>query len=318
MKFRPRSSTVILASLLLLAGRSAVAMDDSQEREGWRIGLGGLLGFTVQKAEAELSTSDVLGPQTAIPAPDPRVIWPAVDGKSTQTGGLIQVNLEASTPELLGNSFGRPRLFMHVDVGGNFALEDDVTRATNGARKLFLDPRLDVVNELDPDAVLGQGVRASLRLDPATYSAGFGAAFEWECLERTMRLKPSVEYLYQRMEAAGLVSRAIIINSVGVNPDGLEDFRHILIEARRDKVFHGAGAGLEFEMDVTPIDSFVVSWFANVRAYNILGGRDFSIYQANKDPAPNANREFARFRVSVDEWMYRAGVGVRIRWSPDL
>jgi len=295
-----------------------------EEEEGWRIGVGITGGFQFSKAKAGIETSDVQGPVAQIPPLDPVSIQQTIDGTAIQTAGYLLGGLEFTTPTLFDDLPGRPRLFVRTDVGAIFGQEDDVTRSGDPADRLSIAPILleTGTSNLPTDAVLGQGTRLSINTERLTYSAGIGVTLEKEIFGQIVRFKPSAEYMVQKVKASGIVSRAVV--ETGPNegqvgdPNALSDFRHILIQDRQQRFFHAAGVGLEVETDAGEAGPFTVSVFLSGQALNILGGREITFAANNRDTSDPRNAdETADFRLQMNDWTYRAGVGVRFRWSPD-
>lgn len=309
-------ATVASFGLLPVLAGSALA---EQEEEGWRIGLGVTGGFQFTDAKAGIETSDVQPPFATIPPLAPASVQPTSAGEAIQTAGYLLGGLEFTTPTLLEDLPGRPRLFVRADVGAIFGQEDDVTRSSDPSDELSLAQILidSGTRNLDPGVVKGQGTRLSMNTERMTFSGGIGVTFEEEIFGQVVRFKPSAEYMLQKVKASGIVSRAVVLTgpnegTIG-DPDSLSDFRHILIQDRRQRFFHAAGVGLEVETDAGEAGPFTVSVFVSGQALNILGGREISFSANNSD---NAGEE-ADFRLQLSEWAYRAGVGVRFRWSPD-
>lgn len=301
---------------------AAMAADEAEE--GWRIGLSITGGFQFGKAKAAISTSDIEGPVAAIPPTVPIEIQPASVGSAIQTAGYLLGGVEVTTPSFFDEVPGRPRLFVRSDVGAIFGQEDDVDRSGDPKNQLSLAQILidSGTNNLDPNVVQGQGTRLSMNTERLTYSAGIGITFEEEIFGHVVRFKPSAEYMVQKVKASGIVSRAVTLigpseGTVG-DPNSLSDFRHILIQDRQQRFFHSAGLGLEIETDAGEVGPFIVSVFATGQALNMLGGREISFSAQNPDPSDPANAdETADFRLQLNDWTYRAGLGVRVRWSPD-
>ena len=65
----------------------------------------------------------------------------------------------------------------------------------------------------------GQGTRIYAELDPFLLTAGAGIAFTFEVWERTIRVKPSVEYIREELTVTGIVNRAVRLESPGTSID---------------------------------------------------------------------------------------------------
>lgn len=315
------AAAVASLGLSTILPASALANEEESWRFGVSLSIGG--GFQFGDAKAGIQTSDVLGPVAQIPPLDPVAIQPAINGTAPQSAGYLLGALEFTTPTLLEDLPGRPRLFIRTDVGALFGQEDDVTRSLDPKNELSLAQILidSGTNNLDPAVVQGQGTRLSMNTERLTYSAGIGITFEEEIFGRVVRFKPSAEYMAQKVKASGIVSRAVVLTGPNEgsqgDPNSLSDFRHILVQDRQQRFFHAAGLGLEVETDAGEVGPFTVSVFMSGQALNILGGREISFSANNRDPSDPSNAdETADFRLQLNDWTYRAGVGVRFRWSP--
>lgn len=287
------------------------AEEQDDPSAGWRVGAALFGGFQFTKAKAQSNPSEIAQP-FADPPEQILQIRPDLDASSTQTAGLLLGSVEIDTPALLDRG-PRPRLFLRADVGAIFGQEDDPARETDPRGRISLDPAVEGLSNIDVDAVVGQGSRVSVNNERLTYSAGLGLSFEFPVAGRKVWIKPSAEYAALRIKTSVRVSRAVAISGGGSEPNGIADFRHVLIEGRRQRTFHAAGVGLELETEAGRLGPLDMTVYASVQALNILGGRQVSLTRSN---AENAN-ETARFRMQLNDWMYRAGVGIRLSWTPN-
>lgn len=301
----------------------ASAQSNDFDVDGWTPAASVWGGFLFTEMQSSLVSSDVLGPAAFSPPQLEQPIQPPGDGEDLQPAPFIGGSLELMTPALIEDLPGRPRLFVHGGATANFAQEDDLTRRLDPRPELSIPDSLltgpnDTAPNLPAENILGQGSRATVRIEPLAFSAGIGIALEVPVFDRIVRIKPSVEYFSYEVEASGIVNRAVAIESAGSNPDELSDFRRILLEYKRTKRFHGIGPGLEIESDVARVGPFVTSVYATGRLYSILGGRQIDQVAFNDSASdPQAQRENVRSSTEVDRWAYRAGVGLRLHWAPE-
>ena len=313
-----QKSIVLLAlsvALSMLSASEVLALENDYELDGWVPGLSFTGGLLFTNIDARLETSDVLGPSAG---PDPvQPIQPFGRGDDLQPVPFIGASFELMSPPLFADLPGRPRLFFHADVAGAFAQGDDLARNLDAGTQLSIPSLLQNSGNIPTDTLLGQGSRLTVEVQPLTYAAGLGMAFEVTLFDRMFRLKPSIEYNSYEVDLEGIVSRAIPLTTGGREPNELSDFRHILLEGQQTKRFHGIGPGFEIETDAGRVGSFVASVFLGARAYAILGGREVAVADFNdSDPDPLAQQENARWTAELSRWAYRAGVGLRFYWSP--
>jgi hypothetical protein len=319
-----RSSLFLLVASLacwLVPAGPTVAQVNDFDVEGWTPGVALWGGMLFNEIDASLATGDVLGPGVDIGMPT-QPIQPPGSGEDLEPVPFIGTSIELMSPPLVEASKARPRLFMHADFSLNFAQEDDITREANAGPQLSIPQALvdRGATQLPASVLLGQGTRASAKIEPLSYGAGLGAAFEVQIFDQIIRIKPSIEYFSFEVEASGIVSRGVATVAVvpgGRDPDDISDFRHILLESRRSKRFHGLGPGIEIETDAARVGSLVTSVFLSARAYSMLGNLEIRENVFNtSDPDPLAQQENARFETEIDRWLYRGSVGVRLRWAP--
>ncbi|MHA7839573.1 MAG: hypothetical protein ACX98W_19085 [bacterium] len=301
----------------------ASAQSNDFDVDGWTPAASVWGGFLFTEMQSNLVSSDVLGPAAFSPPELEQPIQPPGDGEDLQPAPFIGGSLELMTPALIEDLPGRPRLFVHGGATANFAQEDDLTRRLDARPELSIPASLltgpnDTAPNLPAENILGQGSRATVRIEPLAFSAGIGIALEVPVFDRIVRIKPSVEYFSYEVEASGIVNRAVAVTSGGSEPNELSDFRRILLEYKRTKRFHGIGPGLEIESDVARLGPFVTSVYATGRLYSILGGRQIDQIAFNDSASdPQAQQENVRSSTEVDRWAYRAGVGLRLHWAPE-
>jgi len=306
-----------IALALLPAGRLRAQVNDF-DVDGWTPGVALWGGMLFSEIDSSLATSDVLGPGVDVGTPS-QPIQPSESGRDLQPVPFVGTSLELMSPPLDEGMRARPRFFVHADFSLNFAQEDDIARTDDAGPQISIPQSLieGNVTRIAADVLLGQGTRASVEIEPLSYGAGVGAAFEVQLFDQIIRIKPSIEYFSYEVQASGIVSRAVATVSNLREPDDISDFRHILFESRRSKRFHGLGPGIEIETDAARVGSLVTSVFLSARAYSMFGNLEIRDNVFNtSDPDPLAQQENARFETEIDRWLYRGSVGVRLRWAP--
>lgn len=243
-------------------------------------------------------------------------VRPPVDGGVDLLSPWMGASLELMTPSP-GELPGRPRFFLHGDVGLDFGFGRSV--AKEGAPGPFVPP--DTRPPITVDAVVeGQGSETSA--EPRLFMAGAGAgiAFTLDAMGRRIRIKPSVEYMQEQLDIVGVVHRALIVDpGVAGRPNqGIPDipptYQFVTLQGSQRETYHGVGAGLEVETDGGRAGPLVLTLFVSGQAYRILGNRTTQFTQVADDTidgVPEATWSFTK-----DAWTYRAGVGMRFRWQP--
>jgi hypothetical protein len=163
---------------------------------------------------------------------------------------------------------------------------------------------------VDPgeEVITGQGSRTFAEMETLLVTAGAGVTFTVRLWDRTVRIKPSVEYMREELEITGLVHRAVQINSPS---DGIEDFRLIELSDSESKVYNGIGPGIEFEADAARAGDFLLSVYLSGQSYYFLG--DLGVVLSDT----NEYGETAVWTFEKNPWGWGARVGLRFRWVPD-
>ena len=255
----------------------------------------------------------------------PTKIQPDDSGSDTAIAPLVGGSLELMTPSPF-DGFLYPRLFVHGDYAAAFSFERNL--AGTGSPDQMGPPDFYAnTNDVEELAIQGQGSRAKWQLDRDIWSAGGGLALTTTWFQRTVRIKPSVEWIHFTQEFIGVVHRAVKLKTpsqpqIVVNPgtpdwraqiilNDLSGFRQIALTRVETQDFDGIGPGLELEVDTVRLGPFMTSVFALGRGYHLLGDLDQTF------SATNEFGETATWTFEPEQWMWRAGVGFRLRWVPE-
>jgi hypothetical protein len=287
-----------------------------------------------QKLEGSVKTGPVLGP----PLPDgcldtrfgtrtadtlcdtarepDRPILADDEGDDTSVAPLVGASLELMTPSPF-DGWLRPRLFLHGDGAAAFSFERNVA-GIEGPKEFALPPGIIPVPDDNPEldqlqelSIVGQGSRSRIQVRPFVWSAGAGIAFSFDWLGRRIRVKPSFEYLHQEMDLIGVVHRAVKLQHPEVSIVDLRHFRQISLTQKEQRSYDGIGPGLELEVDASRLGPFVSSVYLMGRGYHLLGDLETTLSQTNEFG------ETATWTFRPDRWVWRGGVGFRIRWLPE-
>jgi hypothetical protein len=156
----------------------------------------------------------------------------------------------------------------------------------------------------------GQGTRVLAEVDPFVLNAGIGMAFTFDVFESRIRIKPSAEYLRERLKVTGQTNRVVQVSDTTPRVNTPSDFRFITMSDSDEQTYHAIGAGLEIEIDAERLGPFMVTPFIAGRAYRFIGNLDVSLRDSNEFG------ESVEFEFERDSWQWAGRFGVRLRWVP--
>jgi hypothetical protein len=235
------------------------------------------------------------------------------DGESTGFPWSVGLSADLLSP-VIAKTPGRPRLYAHGDVSFAFDTEDPV--------QSFGDPGFPPVSTGggSPPVEGIENVGSSIRVEakPLVLSGGVGAVLSFEAFDRNFRVRPSLEWTYQRDTMKTVLGGGE--NEVPGSVCG--PCRTLFIEAETEKGYHSLGPGIELEADASRAGDFLVGFYGSFRAYRILGDRKAQLDSTGAwertDGQPTLRPDTV-FRTSYERkpWHYRFGLGVRFMWSPE-
>ena len=224
------------------ADRERKAKDETQR---WVPAFSIYSGVMAQGAKGDIDPGPLLGPCADLPDGELQcegTLRPAASGDDLLVTPFGAGALELMTPGLTSVP-GRPRLFVRGDAAASFAFTRD--GAKEGSPGEFeVSPNVVYPTQ---ETIRGQGSATTAEVKPLLISAGAGVAFTVDAWERRLRVKPSVEYMREEIEATGVLHRAARTRvdpppTVDEFPEG---FRLIELSGDKKQVFHGIGPGLE-------------------------------------------------------------------------
>jgi hypothetical protein len=240
------------------------------------------------------------------------------DGEGLGLPWTIGASLEVASPVLVEGAVPM-RLFVHAGGGAVFDPEDPITSTGDPGSPPVESPILSAPESIEN---VGAAVRAEAK--PWLLSGGVGTILEIEAFDRTLYLRPSLEWMYRRDTV-----RAILGGGENEDPNPpppnflCNPCRTLFIDAQREKGYHSLGLGLAAEMDGPRREDFELRFFASLAAFRILGDRtaDFSPVgtwvRSDGQPTTRVPAETVfNTRYERDPWHYRFGVGVRLVWHP--
>jgi hypothetical protein len=293
--------------VVVTAAMPASANDQSNaliDHDRWIPSIGFTLGFTTQQQEGSTFTEIQQG----------FFGWAPYDDRPPAQGdtGLNLLNVggtfELQTPRLLPTKWS-PRLF----IGG------EVVNVSSSRRSLARegDPKTELIEPSGGGsfvdlAILGQGSTTESDAETAQFGAGIGLAFPVQIGEWRVSIKPSAQYLNQEFNFTGLISDADREDKL----IGFPPTRVVLLTGGESLDVHAVGPGLEIEIEATQIRSIAASIFISGGAYNVLSNRNVRFQSiTNATGNPNDTRRFrGTWTAEIDPWIYRASVGMRIKW----
>lgn len=238
------------------------------------------------------------------------------DGETTGFPWSIGVEAEIATPVLLPGPM-RPRLSLHGGAGYVIDSDDPVSTFGDPGGRPFVSP-----SQPDPASIENQGAAVRAQSKSLVLTGGIGSALEFEVFDRTLHLRPSLEWMYRRDTIQAILG-AGEAEALDVNGN-CAPCRILYIDAQQEKGYHSLGLGLDAALDGGRAGDFLVRFFASGRAYHILGDRKTAFspegtwertdgMPTNRaDPTTEINARYER-----EPFHFRVGVGVRLLWLPE-
>ena len=161
------------------------------------------------------------------------------------------------------------------------------------------------------------GVRFSPGIETIKYVCGLAYHKDGASVGST-----SVGWIRYEMDVSGVVMK-------GFKPIREHDFiRFVTLEDSTSMSFNGIGPGIEVEIDANRWGPFRTSLYVEGHAYRVLGDRtvnfrktvtieDEGFHRFNHAPSHRATETYtADWSFQAEPWIWRGGVGARIRWLP--
>ena len=254
------------------------------------------------------------------------------DGSSSLIFGTFGASAQVETPRV-SSIPGRPRFFARADVF--YSVDNKESLASEGVPDDPIAKLGDGYNlEAGPvEQNVGRGTALRPQTEPLILGGGVGVSVETEVSGRTLRIKPSLEWMFQRDEIS------LEFSDVEGNGSDLErcqpECRAVSINAQDTKGYHSLGPGVELDYDVGRAGDFSVSLFSRFQALAILGDRKSRLVATGSwqtrtveringenvitsvEPATGRADTTVSARYERDTWSYFAGAGFRIYWDPE-
>jgi hypothetical protein len=217
-------------------------------------------------------------------------------------------SLEIETPVLPIPSL-RPRIFVGAEVEHVSSQKRSIAREGDPKAELIYPISNPEDNIFADEAILGQGSATTSDADTLQYGAVVGFSIPVDIGEWQLSIKPSARYVHQEFEFRGIFSEADRPGTIPApGPTSVT-----LLQGSEKLEVHAVGPHLEIEVLATQIKSIGASMYINGGAYRVLSDRDVSFQQIGRDNL-NTRTFIAFWDAEIDPWIYRAGIGMRIRW----
>lgn len=210
-----------------------------------------------------------------------------------------------------------PRFFVRAGVHMTFDNEDPLANEGNPGT-----PRIVTIGASRPiGAVKNLGSATRVESRPLAWSAGAGMAFDVEVFDLRFRVKPSIEWMWQKDRLRTALSHAET-DSTATVPQ-CDPCRLLAIDTTTTEEYHSIGPGIELEFTAARLyDDVVMTVFTGFNALALLGNRQTTFRGTgswiNDDGTdPGVPDSTVTSRYDRDTWSYRFGVGVRFRWEPE-
>ncbi len=208
-----------------------------------------------------------------------------------------------------------PRLYVHGGPHMNFDNEDPLVNDDNPGvpRVVRIGFRMPVVSVNN----LGSATKVEARA--LGWSAGAGFAFDAAIGDLHFRIKPGIEWLWQKDRLRTQLSAAA---SVGGDPLECAPCRLLHIDTTTTEEFHSLGPSLEVEFDGARVsENVMLTVFTSIQALALLGSRTSDLSGTGTWTTNGVDSGIPDSTVTSkykrDRWSYRFGVGIRFRWFPE-
>lgn len=245
-------------------------------------------------------------------------VTPDQDSESVGFPWSIGSEVGLASP-VIGSSRWKPRLTLHA--GGGYVLDGTDPVSTNEDPGGFPTQNPSIP---DPSSYGNQGTAVRAQAKPWVLTAGVGALFEFEAFERTIFVRPSLEWMYRKdtIEAVlGVVEGQVLVPP---NSDCANYCDILFIQAQTEKGYHSLGGGLEAAVEGGRLGDFVMRFFLSGRIYGILGDRKTAISPVGTwvgddgQPTLRPDTQTAfNARYERETVHYRFGVGMQFFWQPE-
>ncbi len=288
-----RISIALMAVWGVLAGQPGIAMAAGSDDDRWVPSLALVFGFAAHQQDGDTVSRDLSGGEPP---------QPSFDGSRWHNTFEVGGSLELMTPQIpVPGMESGPRLF----VSGEILHVSSQTRRLGqvGAPGELIEPETSPFEE---NAILGQGANNLADIDNIQYGATAGISFPVDIADYRINIKPSARYMYREIDYNGSVVRAF-------RPLGAIVTRSVELFGSDSQDLHAVGPALELELETTRIRSIGASFYVSGGAYKVVSDKRNS-YSATRPDSLGVNTYTATWSTELSPWLYRANLGLRIKW----
>lgn len=242
---------------------------------------------------------------------------PSLDGDTHGLSWSFGLTMDIASPVVLDLPV-EPRFYAHADVGYTYDVEDPLVTEGDPGFPPFLSPGFTNIFNIER---VGSTVRAEAK--PLLLAGGIGGVFAFEAFERGFRLRPTLEWMYQRDTMKNILGGGEI-EIQGPGERDCDPCRTLFVKTQTEKGYHSLGPGIELEADVGRAGEFLVGFYGSFRAYYLVGDRKANLrstgsWTRTDNGQPSTTRADTTFitRYEREPWHYRFGFGLRVLWSPE-
>jgi hypothetical protein len=280
-------SVVVLAVIQLWIPRNALADEKGYIESSQRWVPSFAIGFDVHDVGASVTFAS-----SDIPSPNAGVRSAAFQGSKRITVGLVSFEGLLDSP-VIWDDVGQLRAFVHLTGQLPTTIE----------HTLFRD------EGTDGDASQGRIIETSIPVRlVGNWGAGAGFAWKIPVGDYALSIRPSVEYLWQRIGWSGAVDFGE--RDPSMQPAGSET---PVFRARGNlyKTYHAIGPRIAVDVLLGQRGPVALVLYAQAQAYRIVSDQSASIDLTNQIGSGRGS-----LRFEVDDWVTQGGAGIRLVWKP--
>jgi hypothetical protein len=293
----------------------ADAADDTRDL-GWLVGIQVPVGVTINEQFGDATSIRYF---TEGPNPGPvGFIRQPVSGTDTAVSPYVGFGLELWSP-IVPVIPGNLRIFVNAEILPTFGTSRSLASETAPGPFEFPGSTDDPTQVIGA-TILGQGTRTKSQVMTTMLAAAIGVSIPVKSGERQLFIKPSLGWMRFGLFAEGQLHQAYKDDPIPLSFPFGEEVRTIPLSGRGVKFYNAIGPGLEIELVTGTYGPVRPSLYIGGGAYWLVDREaivfdTFASYERQGfTPGIPAEDYYARWSVTPDAWIFRAGVGLRIMW----